>query len=71
MAAIETKTSTYADAFPVVTIPTYSVLKPPEPSKWSMKILDITYRPRKENTPSAWVRFWMRVFFGCIWTKDK
>ena len=31
----------------------------------------ITYTPVESQVPNAWVRFWMWVFFDCLWVKEK
>lgn len=47
-------------------------LKNPEPSEWSCRLFsnsDLVWIPNKGHEPNWWVRFWSRIFFGCIWER--
>ena len=33
--------------------------------------MGIVYRPRKGKVPNFFVRWMMRIFFDCLWVKDK
>lgn len=54
-------------------------IKLPENSEWKCHLFHepsdasggIIWQPKKGKEPNAWVRFWMRVFFGCHWVKTK
>jgi hypothetical protein len=50
----------------------------PEQSEWQCFLfgnrpdgLGIVYRPRKGKVPNLFVRWMMRIFFDCLWVKDK
>jgi len=50
----------------------------PEQSEWQCYLfgnrpggMGIVYRPRKGKEPSWFVRLMMRIFFDCLWVKDK
>jgi len=50
----------------------------PELSDWQCFLfgnrpdsLGIVYRPRKGKVPNFFVRLMMRIFFDCLWVKDK
>jgi len=56
----------------------YAFQLTPELSDWQCFLfgnrpdsLGIVYRPRKGKVPNLFVRLMMRIFFDCLWVKDK
>jgi predicted amidohydrolase len=55
----------------------YSKLVLPEPSEWKCYLFGgdstggISWRPDKGKVPNAFVRWMMKVCFGCTWVKEK
>jgi len=56
----------------------YAFQLTPEQSEWQCYLfgnrpdsMGIVYRPRKGKEPSWFVRLMMRIFFDCLWVKDK
>jgi hypothetical protein len=41
----------------------------PKNSDWTCHFSDWRWTPQEGKVPNAWVRFWMKVFFGCEWVK--
>jgi hypothetical protein len=56
----------------------YTFQLTPEQSEWQCYLfgnrpsgMGIVYRPKKGKEPSWFVRLMMRIFFDCLWVKDK
>ena len=56
----------------------YTFIKPPESSEWQCYLFGnrpgsngMIYTPSKGRVPNWFVRWAMRIFFDCLWVKDK
>ena len=50
-----------------------ATIKNPKLSNWKMYLFGndfITWQPEEGKVPSAWVRFWTKVFFNCKWERQ-
>ena len=56
----------------------YTFIKPPEQSEWQCYLfgnrpgsIGMIYAPQKGRVPNWFVRWSMRIFFDCLWVKNK
>jgi len=65
------------DSFKTITSK-YEFIKTPESSEWQCYLfgnrpggMGIVYIPRRGSVPNWFVRLAMRIFFDCLWVKNK
>jgi len=65
------------DSFKTITSK-YEFIKPPESSEWQCYLfgnrpgsIGMIYTPPKGRVPNWFVRWSMRIFFDCLWVKNK
>lgn len=49
-------------------------LEIPKESNWDCRLFGhtgngLTWTPTEGQVPNRWIRFWMKVFLGCVWEK--
>lgn len=49
---------------------TFTTIKIPEKSKWTLKISNVQYTPNKDCEPNWFQRIMWRFLLGGVWTRN-